>query len=199
MADTAWTIKPLEPKWALSFGTQAVGHVTVKAVPHLALISLAFDADNAASVAAKLGIKHLSVGASQASQLAATTPDETWPCRFAMLQPGQIWLMAETAPSELMAQAQARFGGHSWLTDQTDGWVAISVLADDEVAANAVMARLCMLDVATIKIDTATRTLVAHLSVIIIKEGAGHYTLLAPRSSAQHLHHMVTLAAQNAG
>lgn len=79
------------------------------------------------------------------------------------------------------------------LTDQTDSWACI-VLEGADVPA--VLARLCPLDLraATFKRGHAARTLLGHMTCLILRTGAARYEVLVFRSMAHTAVHELTRA-----
>jgi sarcosine oxidase subunit gamma len=57
------------------------------------------------------------------------------------------------------------------------------------------MERLCNVDLRAAADGHATRTVIDHLGCYLIKHGAQTITLYGPRSSAETLHHALTVAA----
>jgi len=78
------------------------------------------------------------------------------------------------------------------VTEQTDAWVGFDLTADDLAA---LMQRLCNVDFAIVPDGHATRTVMEHLGVYLIKRGKGAARIYGPRSSAESLLHAVEAAA----
>ena len=97
-----------------------------------------------------------------------------------------------------MQSAHALVSDSAWLTDQSDGWAIVSLDGKSEEDALTVLSRLCMLDLSTLPDGTVSRTLVAHMSVIVLKQSPTKYWLLGARSLADDLLHSVRQAARNA-
>jgi sarcosine oxidase subunit gamma len=82
------------------------------------------------------------------------------------------------------------------VTEQTDGWVRFDV---EGPGVPSVFERLCPLDIRSLQIDMASRTMIEHLGCIVACRKAGlHVSVLGPRSSAASLHHALTAAARSA-
>ncbi|MEM8555111.1 MAG: hypothetical protein AAGF71_09855 [Pseudomonadota bacterium] len=77
-----------------------------------------------------------------------------------------------------------------WTTDQTDGWTRIEVTGGDLRPALAYLISLDLGD-PSFPNGACARTQAAHLSVILTRKAADHWTLWTPRSSAESfLHHL---------
>lgn len=81
------------------------------------------------------------------------------------------------------------------ITDQSDGWVWVTLTGLDAVA---VLARLCPLDLRrqAFPVGTSARSLLQHLSVLIIRDAPDRFRIAAFRSMAQTLTHEVEAAMQ---
>jgi len=76
------------------------------------------------------------------------------------------------------------------ITDQSDGWAGVDVEAQANAAAlQALLERLVNLDLRAFALGSATRTLVEHMSVIVVRRRADCVTILAMRSLAGSLWH----------
>ena len=73
------------------------------------------------------------------------------------------------------------------VTDQSDAWACVAL---DGAEAEAVMARLCPLDLRALKEGHVARSLIGHMQAIIIRRANG-YELMVFRSMAQTLVHEV--------
>ena len=80
------------------------------------------------------------------------------------------------------------------ITDQSDGWVWVTLTGAD---AGTVLARLCPLDLrpAAFPVGTSARTMLQHLSVLMIRTEQG-FVIAAYRSMARTLVHEVEAAMQ---
>ena len=109
------------------------------------------------------------------------------------LGPGMWMLEAPFASHEdIRAHLLAAFGDAASVTEQTDAWVRFDLagagLAD-------VLERLCNVDLTLASNGHATRTVIDHLGCYLIKHAEDALTLYGPRSSAETLHHALTVAA----
>lgn len=108
----------------------------------------------------------------------------------------EIWFVeAPFATHELIADMlKAATGDAASVTEQTDAWVAFDVTAPDLAS---VLERLCNVDFRTVPTGYATRTVVEHLGVYLIKHGPGAARIYGPRSSAESLLHAIETAASS--
>lgn len=108
----------------------------------------------------------------------------------------EMWFVeAPYASHELIADMlKSALGDAASVTEQTDAWVAF-----DLAAANLTpfLERLCNVDYAAVPDGYATRTVMEHLGVYLIKHGPGAARLYCPRSSAESLLHALEAAAHS--
>ena len=114
--------------------------------------------------------------------------------RAAMVQPGQLWLLYTDGAERALQAARDVFLEKAWLVDQSDAWAALQLSGDGD-ALRRTLERICMLDLTTFEDGAVTRTLMEHLGVVLLREGAD-YTLMSARSSAPSLLHAITLSAR---
>jgi sarcosine oxidase, subunit gamma len=106
----------------------------------------------------------------------------------------ELWFVeAPFATHELIAETlKAALGDAASVTEQTDAWVVFDLAADDLAP---VLERLCNVDFAAVPSGYATRTVVEHLGVYLIKHARGAVRIYGPRSSAESLLHALQTAA----
>lgn len=109
----------------------------------------------------------------------------------------EMWFVeAPFASHELVAdQLKNVFKDTASITEQTDAWVAFDLDAADLAP---LLQRLCNVDWPTVPDGYATRTVMEHLGVYLIKHGPGAARLYGPRSSAESLLHALETAARSA-
>ncbi|MBN8632834.1 MAG: sarcosine oxidase subunit gamma [Rhodobacterales bacterium] len=109
----------------------------------------------------------------------------------------EMWFVeAPLASHELIAdQLKAAFGDAASVTEQTDAWVIFDLAATD---LTPLLERLCNVDFASVPKGYATRTMMEHLGVYLLKLDQGSVRLYGPRSSAQSLLHALEVAAGSA-
>jgi sarcosine oxidase, subunit gamma len=109
----------------------------------------------------------------------------------------EMWFVeAPFATHELIADLlKTALGDAASITEQTDAWVAFDLAAPD---LSPLLERLCNVDYAAAPNGYATRTMMEHLGVYLIKHGPGKACLYGPRSSAESLLHALETAAHAA-
>jgi sarcosine oxidase, subunit gamma len=109
----------------------------------------------------------------------------------------EMWFVeADFAAHEgIAAEMKAAFGDAASVTEQTDAWVIFDLAAHDLAP---VLERLCNADFSARPTGYATRTMMEHLGVYLIKLGPGSARIFGPRSSAQSLLHAIEVAAKAA-
>ena len=78
------------------------------------------------------------------------------------------------------------------VTEQTDAWVVFDLAAAD---LTPLLERLCNVDFGAVPTGYATRTVMEHLGVYLIKLGPSTARIYGPRSSAESLLHALETAA----
>lgn len=120
---------------------------------------------------------------------------------------GKVYGLIWTGPEQWFAEApfashediaalvKAGLGDTASVTEQTDGWVRFDVQGNTVVD---LMERLCPVPSRRMQTGTATRTIVEHMGCIVVcRETARRFSLLAPRSFAGSLHHALCAAAKS--
>ncbi|MCB1395317.1 MAG: sarcosine oxidase subunit gamma [Rhodobacter sp.] len=99
------------------------------------------------------------------------------------------WLIAGEglAETDFAARVRAMAAGAS-VTDQTDGWTAIA-LTGDAARLDAVLERLVNLPPDALAPGRATRTVLHHMSVILVRHDRERLTIWGMRSAAGSLWH----------
>jgi sarcosine oxidase subunit gamma len=109
----------------------------------------------------------------------------------------EMWFVeAPFASHELIADLlKSALGDTASITEQTDAWVAFDITAPDLAP---MLERLCNVDFRAVPNGHATRTMMEHLGVYLIKHGPDAARLYGPRSSAESLLHAIETAAHSA-
>ena len=107
------------------------------------------------------------------------------------------WLIAAPAMAETdFSMALKNEVPDCAVTDQTSGWVAIDIQADlGAHAIEALLSKLVNIDPRQIGPGTATRTLIEHMSVFVIRRSEHSLTFLGMRSLSESLWHAIATAA----
>jgi sarcosine oxidase, subunit gamma len=106
----------------------------------------------------------------------------------------EMWMVEADYAShaDIVAALKPAFGDAASITEQTDAWVRFDVSGDLE----PLLARLCNVDFGRAAVGFATRTVMEHTGVYVIRREAC-VTIYGPRSSAGSLLHAVEVAAKS--
>ena len=90
---------------------------------------------------------------------------------------------------------QASLAGAFYTTNQTDAWVVLTIEGEN---VRAVLERLCPLDLdaSVFPIDQVQRTVMEHMSAIILREDENRFTLMSASSAAQSFLHALETSIQ---
>lgn len=180
-------LEPLTPLGHAAPEVTTIGPFTITERTDSALASLAIRRGRAADVtaaASAAGIPLPPPGRHETKTLAAF-----W------LAPEMWMIEAPFATHEdIRAHLLTLFHDGASITEQTDAWVRFDLNAPE---LPSLMERLCNVDLRAAPDGHATRTVIDHLGCYLIKHGAQTITLYGPRSSAETLHHALTVAAQS--
>ena len=109
----------------------------------------------------------------------------------------EMWLVeAPFASHDLIADLlKTALGDAASITEQTDAWVIFDLAAPNLAP---LLERLCNVDFSDVPEGYATRTMMEHLGVYLIKHQVGAARLYGPRSSAESLLHALETMAGSA-
>ena len=104
--------------------------------------------------------------------------------------PDQLLLIFPHDAPDASRVVQDKLQGTGYTTDQTDGWVQVTVAGPGTAAA---LERLSPIDLSpeTFPIHAAARTVFEHMGVLVIRTGEGSFLLLSAASSAGSFLHAV--------
>ena len=184
---------PLRARPALDGYNRSIGAVALAEVSGLALVSAAVpqggDEAFAAALADGFGAARPATGNSAAG--------DKFGARVLGMQPDQMFILFEPPDPDRPAETvSAALGGAAYVTDQTDSWAMLRVAG---AGVRSALERICMLDLddAAFPEGRVARTVIEHLAVIILRDGADSFLLMSPRSSARSFLHAVELSAAN--
>ena len=108
----------------------------------------------------------------------------------------EMWFIEADFAShhDITTHLKPAFGETASITEQTDAWVRFDVAGE---GLAALFERLSNLDLSTLPDGFASRTVIEHLGVYLIKRAAGEVVLYGPRSSAQGLLHALEVTAKS--
>lgn len=167
--------------------------VGVAEVTGLALVSAAVpqggDAAFSAALADGFGAARPATGDS--------TRGDRLKARVLGMQPDQTFILFEPPDPDRAAETvAAALGSAAYVTDQSDSWAMLRIAGN---RVRAALERICALDLAddAFPEGRVARTVMEHLAVIVLRDGADSFLLMSPRSSARSLLHAVELAVEN--
>ena len=108
----------------------------------------------------------------------------------------EMWFVeaAFASHEDITAHLKPAFGETASITEQTDAWVRFDVVG---IGLVALFERLTNLDLAILPDGFASRTVIEHLGVYVIKRSDTEAVLYGPRSSAQGLLHALEVTAKS--
>ncbi|MCY3670220.1 MAG: sarcosine oxidase subunit gamma [Alphaproteobacteria bacterium] len=189
MAEPALTARTPLDGYARAFGGVALAEAA-----GLSLVSAAVPngGDDAFAAALVEGF-----GASRPSTGESVSGDRFGGARILGMQLDQVFILFEAPDPDRAAEtASAALGPAAYVTDQSDSWAMLRI---EGVGVRAALERICMLDLddAAFPEGSVARTVMEHLAVIVLRDGADSFLLMTPRSSARSFLHAVELSVAN--
>ncbi|PIV78981.1 MAG: sarcosine oxidase subunit gamma [Rhodobacteraceae bacterium CG17_big_fil_post_rev_8_21_14_2_50_63_15] len=97
-----------------------------------------------------------------------------------------------TGHQDLAGEVKAVVGKNASVTDQGDGWCRFDLVGE---GLNAVLERLCNLDLSRMGSGSASRTAIEHMGCFVVFRSAGaSVSVIGGRSAAGSLHHAILTA-----
>lgn len=108
------------------------------------------------------------------------------------------WMLEAPGQAEIdLARALRQEAPGCSVTEQTDGWVVFEIISSQGAGPlRALMEKLVNVDVDGFGPGSATRTLLEHLSVFVIRRAEERLAVIGPRSSAASLWRALSVAAE---
>jgi sarcosine oxidase subunit gamma len=108
----------------------------------------------------------------------------------------QFFLLFSAPDCDPSISIRQSIGGAGYIVDQSDSWAMVRLTGPN---CRAALERICSLDLdpGVFPPGRVARTVMEHLSVIILCETDTKYTLLSPRSSAGSFMHALDTSARN--
>ena len=188
MADPVLVSRPPLDGYERTTGTVGVAEVT-----GLALVSAAVprggDAAFSAALADGFGAARPATGDS--------TRGDRHAARVLGMQPDQMFILFEAPDPDRAAETvAATLGSAAYVTDQSDSWAMLRIAGS---RVRAALERICPLDLheEAFPEGRVARTVMEHLAVIILRDGADSFLMMSPRSSARSFLHAVELSVVN--
>ena len=103
------------------------------------------------------------------------------------------WMLATpiSMSEDIVAAVKPALGVAASVTEQTDAWARFDI-----TAPVGFLERLCNVDPARAAPGSATRTVMEHMGVVLLRHEEGAFSVLGARSSAGSLHHALLTAAR---
>lgn len=115
---------------------------------------------------------------------------------FLWMSPDQIFALFERDGVYPELTVREKLGDTGYITDQTDNWCQIRLTGQDIVQA---MERICPLDLNQFHLGKCARTVMEHLSSVLVRESDEGFLLLSPSSSAQSFLEAIEQSFLNTG
>lgn len=112
------------------------------------------------------------------------------------VSPGQWMIEAEGRGGEDFAAALKAEAPECSVTEQTDGWVAFEITAQNPAALESLMQKLVNLDPVRLSVGTAARTGLEHMGVYLIRRSETGLAVIGMRTFAAALWHALATAAR---
>jgi sarcosine oxidase, subunit gamma len=176
----------------------ALGHDTPKTIT-IGQITISEQFDVAlASVAVRRGRDKDLVKAAKTAglPLPAAAKTEAGKVYSAFWMTPEMWMVEApfATHEDIAAHLKQALGETASITEQTDAWVRFDITSEN---LTPLTERLCNIDLAIKPIGFATRTVIEHLGVYLIKRSDLKITLYGPRASAQSLLHALEVTAKS--
>lgn len=171
--------------------------ISLEAVTNLALVSLAIPSKIKSSqseyaINTELSkIFHLPIPKPGQSEYSNTEK-----LRLLGMHPEQLFILFEYSGDRAVEVINTKIKDIAYLSDQSDSWVMLKIGGR---ASRAAMERICMIDLhsTAFPVGSVSRTMMEHLTVIIIKISEEELLLLSPRSSANSFLEAVIQSIKN--
>ena len=102
--------------------------------------------------------------------------------------PDQMLMLFPHATPDANSHVQSKLNNAGYTTDQTHAWVVLELSGPETLAA---LERLCPLDLATFPTGGAGRTVMEHISGVVLRLGDDRFLLMSASSSAGSFLHAV--------
>lgn len=110
--------------------------------------------------------------------------------RIVFTQPDQIFVLFDHAKPDAEAVVAKKIGATGYVTDQTDGWIALTL---EGPLARAALERLSMVDLSADAFarNASARTPMEHMGAMVIRTGQDAFLLMSASSSAESFAHAI--------
>ena len=116
--------------------------------------------------------------------------------RAIRIAPDQLMLAFPHTTLDAEQVVNTKLDGAGYTTDQTDVWVSLEISGEDGLTA---LERLCPLDlnIDAFPVESAARTVMEHMSAMIVRMDQDRFLLLSASSSAASFLDAVETSAEN--
>ena len=171
---------------ALGGFEESFGGTDLVEISDLAIVSIAVPLGGDAALIGALS-KTFGAGMPEPGQSVLSTDGKT---RFLWTARDQLFALFRDKSPNAAAEIKARLGDTAYVTLQSDSWVSLRL--DGENARSA-LERICPIDLHpnAFPEGRVTRTMMEHMGVFVLRDGANSFLLLSASSSAQSFLHAV--------
>lgn len=157
-----------------------LGGVKVKECASRAIISLGMSSGAKLEVAAGI-MSAFNIDIPFVGKSSVSTVNNT---RILGMQQDQLYLIFDYFGFDPLEELPKQLQNVAYLTDQTDSWVMVTMSG---VNSRSILQQACPIDLHPIifKEDSVSRTVMEHLSVVILCESLNSFIILSPRSTAK--------------
>ena len=160
-------------------------------VLNLSIVSIAFS-NNILPKFKKLILNKLKINI---PNVGGSNFSDTKGIRLIALQQDQIFAVYEEKSNNPINEIKSILGDEFYYSDQSDSWSITNISGDNTISA---LERICPLSLAidSFKINDAHRTLMEHISVIILRINKNEFLLFSPRSTSNSFFHTLINSAE---
>jgi len=110
--------------------------------------------------------------------------------------PDQFLYLFDEMGSHPAKSVGTALAGKAHVTDQSDAWACLEIAGSRKPEA---LERICPIDLHPDKFETgmATRTMIEHLGMLILRDQSDRFLVLSARSSAQSMLQAIEISAKN--
>ena len=166
--------------------------VTLAEVVGTAIVSIAFPFDSVAALQDKVTKAY----STSLPDCGNSTVSKDGLVRFLGVQSNQIFVLFDFDGVNAVSVLAKHLGNSGYYTDQSDSWVALRLSGPK---ALTVLERICPLDLSpgSFVPGSVARTVMEHLSTIVLREHLENFFFMSPRSSARSFLHALETSIAN--
>lgn len=168
-----------------------IGALVVEEVTGFALVSMAIPMGGDKAFAAALKKAHKCAPPAPLDTVSAADG-----AQFIWMAPGQIFARFKNDHPWPERRVASAMGDAAYVVDQSDAWVTVRISGP---TVRDALERICPLDLHPVKfaVGAAKRTVIEHLTSLIIREGDDAFLLMSASSSAGSFLHAIETSAKN--